>query len=108
MLPVAIRSAASVVISPGLFHAASVVTPGIAILPEKRCEIRNVISPGHLETLSNSPEFADRNNLRVSFGENDPMGRTAVRHRSRIQTNNQCLPELPARFRHKETLPRRA
>src|SRR5712692_1899568 len=47
LVSVAIRSAASVVISPGLFHPTSAVTPGIAILPEKRCEIRNVISPGH-------------------------------------------------------------
>src|SRR5712692_3213070 len=39
LIRTAARSAGAVVNSPGLFDPASTVTPGIAILPEERCEI---------------------------------------------------------------------
>jgi hypothetical protein len=55
LLPIAIRSSALTAISQGLFLSLCVVTPGIAILPKKGSEVRNVIGTGHGETPSDSP-----------------------------------------------------
>jgi hypothetical protein len=47
LLSIAVWSSALTAISQGLFRSTCAVTPGIAILPEKRSEVRNVIGAGH-------------------------------------------------------------